>query len=182
MRAGYWHQQQHDEFTGPLILPDKLTPQEYQLGLQLAEALSGAIPEDRDRRILLAIAHYRLGHHAEALSLLEPWQRERDRAIVSQAGQFFMPGLPVPGLPGALFDWRPEEGHVVLALAFLAMTHHRLGHLDRARAALADLRTFEGFHRSLMPGMWGRGSTEDDYRTLLREAEALIEGRPDPGK
>jgi len=182
---GYWLQPQGNTIPGlayGLIWSEKGRPEEHQLGLQLADARSAAIPEDRDLRLLLATAHYRLGHHAEALSLLEPWQRERDRAIVSQVGQFFMPGLPVPGLPGALFDWRPLEGHVVQAMAFLAMTHHRLGHRDRARAALADLRTFEGFHRPGMPGMWGRGSTEDDYRTLLREAEALIEGRPDPGK
>jgi hypothetical protein len=53
----------------------------------------------------------------------------------------------------------------VQAMAFLAMTHHRLGHRDQARAALADLRAM------------GKG-----YAHLLREAETLIEGRPQPGK
>jgi hypothetical protein len=151
-----------NDFAGPLILPDKLTPQEYQLGLRLAEALSRAIPEDRDRRLLLAIARYRVGDFAGALSLLEPWQRERERAIVSRVGQFFLLGWPA-----ALLKRKMPPAQVVRAMTFWAMTHHRLGQIDRARAVLADLRAL------------GSGQTD---RELLREAEALIEGRPQPGK
>ncbi len=47
---------------------------------------------------------YRVGRYAEALSLLEVWQREWERAIVSQVGQFLMSGWPV-----ALLD-RPPVG------------------------------------------------------------------------
>jgi hypothetical protein len=158
---GYWHDVWHwwvprpprglTQFAGSLIRPATLTPQEYALGLRLAEALSGAIPEDRNRRMLLAGARYRAGRYAEALTLLEAWQRERERAIVSQ---------------------EINGGDVVDGTAFLAMTHQRLGHRDRAQAALADLRTL-----SKRPGMDRLGESED-YRELLREAEALIEGRP----
>jgi len=155
-----------------LIRPTKGTPEGYQLGFQLAEALSQAKPEDRGRRILLAIAHYRVGHHAEALSLLETWQRERERAVVSRVGQFFMTPLPVS------FPHRESVGpDVIEAQAFLAMTHHRLGHADRARAILADLRTMGDSLNG--PERWKEAK---DYADLLREAETLIEGRPQSGK
>ena len=160
---GYWHQKDLPiHFARPLIFPDKLTPQEYQIGLQLAEALSRAIPENRDRRLVLAIAKYRVGRYAESLMLLEGWQRERERAVVSQVGQFFLFGWPA-----ALLERPPVQLDAEWALAVRAMTYHRLGQSDRARAALADLRVL------------GRDSEDPD---LLREAETLIEGRPQPEK
>lgn len=52
-------------------------------------------------------------------------------------------------------------------VAFLAMSHHRLGHEDAASEALARLRVL----------MQDAGSAEDfDAKSLLREAEMLISG------
>ncbi len=167
---GYWHTRYLavnqslysvdllKDFARPLILPDKLTRQECQMGLQLAEALSHAIPEDRARRLLLAIANYRVGRYAKALSLLEGWQREYEQAVVSQVGQFFLLGWPA-----ALLKRPPVQEDAVRALAFRAMAYHRLGQSDRARAALAGFRVL---------------GKDKKYRDLLREAETLIEGRP----
>jgi hypothetical protein len=160
---GYWCKQDLlNDFARLLVFPDKLTPQEYQMGLQLAEALSHAIPEDRARRLLLAIAKYRVGRYAEALSLLEGWQRERELAVVSQVGQFFLLRWPA-----ALLKRPPVQEDAVWALAFRAMAYHRLGQSDRARAALAGFQVL---------------GKDKEYRDLLREAETLIEGRPPPGK
>jgi hypothetical protein len=190
--GGYWHR--FVEFWGRrsmpympriqlavnLIRPATLTPEEYALGVRLAEALSGAMPEDRNRRMLLAIARYRAGHYAEALSLLETWPQERERAIVSQVGQYFMAPWVAPFLDAR----RPIGWDAIHAMAFLAMTHHRLGHRDQARATLADLRQMRDKGLPAAPGfeMWAAWENANAYQDFLREAEALIEGRPQPGK
>jgi hypothetical protein len=164
-----------------LILPATSTPEKYQLGLRLAEKLSAARPEDRPRRLQIAIAYYRLGNYGEALPLLEIWQRKRERVVVGQVGQFFMRTWPTPFLVP-----KPIAKDEVRALAFLAMTHHRLGQFNLARAGLADLRNLGS---SPMPqpmnpeasggAAWNR---DEEYAKLLREAETLIEGKPQPGR
>jgi hypothetical protein len=164
---GYWHREESvSSPAGPLIIPATHTRQEYEMGLQLAEALSRAIPEDRDRRLLLAVANYRVGRYAEVLPLLKDWQHERERALIFQVGQFFLLGGPA-----ALLKRPPVQEQDVWATVFQAMTYHRLGQGDRARASLRAARTDA---QALQGG--GR------YRDLLREAETLIEGRPPPGK
>jgi WD40 repeat protein/tRNA A-37 threonylcarbamoyl transferase component Bud32 len=176
---GYWHQADEKLFPFVLaqVIPATGTAEGYQLGLQLAEALSSAIPENRDRRFWLAVARYRVGRYAGALSLLEDWQREREQAVVSQVGQLFMTRWPV-----ALLNRQRSGSDDVRGLTLLAMIHYRLGHRERARTVLSDLRTLGsdpgvGGPRGL--GLW---SGYDSYDSLLREAEALIEGRPQPGK
>jgi WD40 repeat protein/tRNA A-37 threonylcarbamoyl transferase component Bud32 len=57
------------------------------------------------------------------------------------------------------------------ALAFLAMTHHQLGHKDEARTVLANLR-----ETIKLP----QGARNAQTQTFVREAEALI-GGPAPG-
>jgi hypothetical protein len=154
------------------------TPEEYQLGLQLAEALSSAKPGDRNRRLLFAKALYRVGRYDDALPLLEGWQREWERHIISHVGELYLSGWR-----GAFPDWWRIDQDAMQAMAYLAMTHHCLGHRDRARALLADLRTL----RVVIGVMGGRPeptqrkSIADMYPSLLREAEALIEGRPQSG-
>ncbi len=185
--GGYWHQahnlngdvgRQLFGLAGDFSRPARLTPQEYDLGFRLAEALNSVMPEDRARRLLLAIASYRTGRYAEALALLETWPQEREQAIVSQVGQYFMAPWVAPFL-----DKRSAIGwDAIHAMAFLAMTHHRLGHRDQARAVLADLRQLAA---NGLPGYEaGRWEWEkpETYRQFLREAEALIESRPPPGK
>jgi tRNA A-37 threonylcarbamoyl transferase component Bud32/tetratricopeptide (TPR) repeat protein len=183
---GYWHRKMlpfvGDMLVHNLLLPETGTREKYQLALRLAEKLSDAIPEDRERRIQLAIAHYRVGNYADALSALEPSEREWDKAIASLVGQFLLFGRRA-----AFLDMRNTvDQDVWVAMGFLAMTHHRLGHRERAQAALADLRSFGklvvdfklegGFIR---PRPW---EEDDQYRAVLREAETLIEGKPQPGK
>jgi WD40 repeat protein/tRNA A-37 threonylcarbamoyl transferase component Bud32 len=191
--GGYWHRVV--EFWGrrsmpgmpriqlavSLIRPATLTPEEYALGLRLAEALSGAMPEDHNRRMLLALARYRAGHYAEALSLLETWPQERQRAIVAQAGQYFMAPWLAPYLHKEV-PLRWDEFH---AMAFLAMAHQRLGHRDQARAALAELRKMgstEGLPRPPDHPEDPRREDSDAYRQFISEAEALLEVRPQPQK
>jgi tRNA A-37 threonylcarbamoyl transferase component Bud32 len=181
--GGYWHR---DRFIGRdvadrLLMPATSTPEEYQVGLRLVQAFSDAKPEDRPLRVLLAITHYRVGRYVEALSLLESWRRERERATVSQVGQFLMRPWP-----GHFLTTEPIRGDAVQALAFEAMTHHRLGHSSLARAALADLRTLGSSPLPQInnPGASSRRNWSDteEYANLLREAETLIEGPPQPKK
>jgi hypothetical protein len=172
--SGFWHSSaSFFVLLGNVVEPSTGTPEQYQMGLQLAEALTRAKPEDRDCRIGLAIAHYRLGHYPEALSALELWQREREQEIVSRMGQVFMTPLAVA------FPHSEKTGpDIIKARAFLAMAHHRLGHAGQARALLADLRRMGDGpdHRDTLV-KWSY-----DYTHLLREAESLIEGRSDPEK
>jgi hypothetical protein len=130
-RAGsgyYWHLDSSG-YVWKLIQPATNTPEQYQLGLRLAEAFSKADPEDRHARLLIAGALYRVGRYAEALPLLESWQRERERAVVSQVGQFLMRPWPAPVLTTKTI---PKDA--VTALAFQAMAQYRLGRLDLAQA------------------------------------------------
>jgi tRNA A-37 threonylcarbamoyl transferase component Bud32 len=177
--AGYWNDAHHTlvDYAWNLIMPTTSTPEEYQLGLQMAQALSNAMPTDRHRGILLAIARYRVDRYAEALALLAGWQRERERAIVCQVGQFFMTRFPVALLESEVIGW-----DAVQAMAFLAMTHHRLSHRDRAMAALIDLRRMGNMKCYLRMAPPSPLRDEDSYRQLLHEAETLIEGRPQLGR
>lgn len=153
---------------------------EYEVGLQLAEALSRAVPENRDYGLFHAAALYRVGRYAEALSRLEFRQREWERTIVMRIGEFFLMG-PRAFLLFNQFLLIGNYRDPVRALAFLAMTHHRLGQQDRARALLDDLRML-----GEMRTRTGYGSTFvlnfTYYQNLLHEAETLIEGKPWPDK
>jgi hypothetical protein len=108
------------------------------------------------------------------LGQLENLLKERERDIVFQVGQFFMMGWPAVGLSNRQI----VEKDTLKAMAFLAMTHHRLGHRDRARAALDELRRL-GEVKWIVGGPVGTftWNTIDDYQSLLREAETLIEGK-----
>jgi tetratricopeptide (TPR) repeat protein len=176
---GYWHQCRQERYfetcAGILIKSTTGTPQQYQLGLQLADAISIAEPEDQGRHLLVAKAHYRVGRYAEALSILDGWKRDWERKIVSQVGHFFMPAWPVP-----LVESQPVEKEVAEALAFLAMTYHRLDHRDRAQRILDQLRTL--IVRVYGGIGWADLAFVEVFPDLLREAEALIEGRPQPAK
>jgi len=178
--AGYWHRVRDASnnevgkrlfrLAWELARSDKLTPGQYELGFRLAEALYLANPEDRDRRQHFAIANYRLGRYAEALPLLP--QRDWERHCISEFGRLFLSPWNA-----ALVEKEVDvkDPTVLEAMAYLAMTYHRLGHPDQARAVLAHLRTlvvwnnFTIRHFSTI-GEW--------YSDLLREAEALIEGQP----
>jgi hypothetical protein len=183
---GFWDGQWAFSFeeARKLVSTPEGSPQSYRTGLQLVQALSEAKPEDRDCHILLAIALYRVGRYADSLSELESLQREWERAVILQFGQSFMRPWPTVILDGGTLSWDAVPG-----LAFLAMAHHRLGHRERARAMLLDLRAlvnkfFKDPGRS--SGRFRHYDAADIhmrrawYANLLREAEALIEGRSPP--
>jgi hypothetical protein len=96
-------------------------------------------------------------------------------AGVSLVGQFFMTPFPAP------FVYRENiAADIVYAMAFLAMAHQRVAHPEQARAGLAHLRSLADHpYAGAMVDCWGK---DERYQTLLREAEALIEGRPRPKK
>ncbi|HTU92675.1 MAG TPA: protein kinase, partial [Gemmataceae bacterium] len=174
------------KYANNLIWPASCTPEEHQMGLLLAEALSGANPEDQGLLLLHAIAVYRVGRYAEALRRLEDWRlRQQVLPIVADAGRYFLLGRFAPLLEAEATGTTEDD---MRATAFLAMVHHRLGHHDRARAALDYLRRLGDveFHRPpgmpSMLGMPGRGKWKDsgDYQRFLQEAETLIEGKSRP--
>jgi serine/threonine protein kinase/WD40 repeat protein len=186
--SGYWHQVRYDTEYGPrswpfrlaaeLARPNHVTPDQYDLGLQLAEALHPANPDDRYRRQVLAKALYRVGRYAEALPLLP--QREWERHCITQMGRLLMSPWTVAIRKEAFLnrdtELNQDNDRLMEAMAYLAMTYHRLGHPDQARAVLAHLRTWYLKSRgNLGPDMQ---SIADRYPDLLREAEALIEGQP----
>jgi hypothetical protein len=65
------------------------------------------------------------------------------------------------------------ERPVPFTWAFLAMTHHRLGHPEQARSWLDKLRAFR-------PNSMFYWIFAAESRILLREAEALILGPTSP--
>jgi hypothetical protein len=170
-----------------LILPPTRSLEEYQAGLQLAEVLGREFPGPQagfvNYRVLHGIALYRTGRYTDALAQLAPWQREWDKLVVTRVGEGFLIGpralLVAESFPLIEND---SDRSLVQALAFLAMTHHRLGHQDRARALLADLRRLGKMHTS--NAMFGAAPVAANvlYENALHEAETLIEGRPQPGK
>ena len=146
----------------------------------IAEGLSKGKPDNPGSRLWLALALYRVGRYAEALRLLEAWwQRERELPfVVARVGQFFLIGRSAVLLE---YGQSVTIENDIRPIAFLAMTHYRLGNLERARAALNDLRRMGEATKS---NMIERTAWKffDSYKNLLREAETLIEGQPQPGK
>jgi WD40 repeat protein len=118
-----------------------LDPGRYRLALRQAEVACRGVPSGYCL-LALGMAQYRLGRYKEALVSL-------DRALGS-----------VPDRLGP----EPGKGGVPVALAFLAMTHHRLGNRQQARTYLRRLRE----------GNW---PDLDEVPALQHEASALLEGR-----
>jgi tRNA A-37 threonylcarbamoyl transferase component Bud32 len=185
--SGYWHQTRAEgtrieewvfRLARELTKADKRTPEEMELALQLAEALNG-VGEDRGRQFL-AIAYYRAGRYAEALPLLP--QREWERHCISQCGRLLM--SPWSAAYRAT-EVAVKDESLIEGMAYLAMTYHRLGHPDQARAVLAHVRTLGVWVPPIMGDSYPRKHFDTSayrYPDLLREAEALIEGKPPPGK
>jgi hypothetical protein len=172
--VGFWHNDWSPNYllSGELVSTPEGSPQSYRTGLQLAQALSEAFPENRSYRSFVAMGYYRTGQYAEALALLESWQRDRERGAASLLGQFLMRPWPAPFVEGDEVFY----GDDIHALGFLAMTQQRLGHPDRARALLIELRRQADCHSGTPAGLdWKQFKW---YRAFLSEVEALIEGRP----
>jgi hypothetical protein len=108
--------------------------------VRFGEAACQLEPNNRFFVNTLGVAHYRLGEYQRALELLMRCE-EINKSLLA---------------PAQAVD-----------LAFLAMTHHKLGHSDAARAAVERLR-----QRSLTP----------ETQTWLHEAEATMakQATPEP--
>jgi hypothetical protein len=134
-------------------------PDAYRRAQCLAEAaLRLAPPEyhfyNTDRpRTVLGIAQYRLGRYREALESLQRAQAEHTALAKSSPSLLSFPS-------GELPPWN---------YAVMAMAHFQLGEQDQARALLGRLREV------MNDPYWIKNSSAQVY---LREAEALIEGKP----
>jgi tetratricopeptide (TPR) repeat protein len=115
---------------------------EYLRALRRAEAAVRLAPENGTYSKTLGVVLYRVGRYEQALEALL-------RATALDTAQR---GRPTP-----------------TEMAFLAMTHHRLGHAAEARAGLDALRA-----RIKEP----EAAKDRDSQIFLREAEALIDPKP----
>jgi len=125
---------------------------DYEHALELAERAVKLQPGDGAILNTLGVAQYRLGKFAEAMKTLKS-----SDSINSRAPRLDFRGERI-GPPGSI----PAD------LAFLAMAAYRLGDKDEARAYLEQLR------KAVVDDSRERNESE----AFLREAEALIEGKP----
>jgi tetratricopeptide (TPR) repeat protein len=109
-----------------------------ELALRQADAACRAEPENTNYLNTLGVSQYRCGRYEDALKTLT-----RSDQLNAK-------------------DKEPFSA----VLAFLAMTHHRLGNTDEAKAHLERLRE-----------RINQGQLSDDTNAFLKEAEALIEGK-----
>jgi tetratricopeptide (TPR) repeat protein len=115
---------------------------EYARALRQAEAACRIQPDNGSLLNTLGVAQYRNGKHDDALNTLT-----RSDEIGSR------------GTLGS----QPAD------TAFLAMTHHQLGHIEESQNILARLR------RLLQDDRW---KNNPEAKAFLREAESLIEPKP----
>jgi hypothetical protein len=143
---------------------------QYGFALRQAQTACRLVPGQERYQTTLGLAEYRNGQYAEALASLtgaEPLHR------TTAAGLAVPPAPLLPALT-ALGQAQQLRQIIVESMAFLAMTQHRLGQQEQARATLARLRELLA-----EPA----GANDAESAALLREAEALIEGKvPDPKK
>jgi WD40 repeat protein/tRNA A-37 threonylcarbamoyl transferase component Bud32 len=111
----------------------------YARALRQAEAAVHLAPEAGYILNTLGVAQYRMGRYADALATLTKSEK----------------------LNAAQIGWQPAD------LAFLAMTQHRLGKKDEAKATLDRLG------KVMKQPRWAKDA---ESAGLLREAEGLIEG------
>jgi tetratricopeptide (TPR) repeat protein len=133
-------------------------PAKYRLALRQAEAALRLAPPDynfyrQDQpRTVVGIAQYRLGQYREALASLQR----------AQADFATRPEASFP--PQESYKELPPWNHAVMAMA-----HCQLGEKDQARALLNQAREI------MKAPTW---SVSPPAHAYLREAEALIEGKP----
>jgi WD40 repeat protein len=129
----------------------------YRRALHKAEVVSRLAPQSTGALDTLGVAHYRVGNYADALAILE--RAEQLRAAVPGSDR---------EIPDEVTGRRkyPVVATNAHAVAFIAMSLHRLGRADEARAALDRLRTL------VEKKMW---STDATAKQFLVEAEQLVD-------
>ncbi|MDY7107637.1 MAG: tetratricopeptide repeat protein [Planctomycetota bacterium] len=115
----------------------------YREALRAIEVCVEETPDSPAFTNTLGVAQYRLGRYEEALETLA-----RSDALYS--------ALP--------------EGAMPADVAFIAMAHHRLGHADKAQAAMTRLRTIMAAPEK---------AELEENRWFLAEAEALLDEAPE---
>jgi WD40 repeat protein/tRNA A-37 threonylcarbamoyl transferase component Bud32 len=108
----------------------------YRFALRQAEAACQLAPEQARYRTALGAAQYRAGRYQEARSSLAQADLQGRADLASLAGLASQPLQTLLPLGQA----RPLRRDGLATLAFLTMTHHRLGQKELAQAALARLR------------------------------------------
>jgi hypothetical protein len=116
-------------------------PERYRWGLRVAENACQLQPKDGLLLNTLGVAQFRLGRYREALETL---------------------------LQSTQLNAEKPQGAIPADLAFLAMTQHKLGQHEQARANLRRLRD-----KMKEPAH----AKDQESQAFLREAEALIEGK-----
>jgi tRNA A-37 threonylcarbamoyl transferase component Bud32 len=124
-----------------IVRQTQASPEQYRWAHRLAARACKLHPGDGNLLNTLGVALYRLGRYREALATLS----EADRLTSAN-----------------LKTSTPAD------LAFLAMSHHQLGHEEHA---VADLRRLREMLKE------PAAATSAENQAFLREAEALIEGR-----
>jgi WD40 repeat protein/tRNA A-37 threonylcarbamoyl transferase component Bud32 len=137
-----------NEASWRLVKSPKETAEKYRQALEWAQAACRIDPGNGTYLSTLGSAQYRAGRYAEALETLT----RSEKLLAAQ--------------------WELEGSHPA-DLAFLAMTHHRLGQKEKAEATLARSRET----LKLPDYRIERGGENYVYHALLREAESLIEGQ-----
>jgi hypothetical protein len=145
----------------------------YHLALRQAETACRLTPPT-DRRYwaycnILSLAQFRLGRYPEARNTLEQELAGLPALGASAVGL----GASSP-IAVALISERTAALSYPINLATRAMVYHHLGEKTKAQVCLSQLSEL------VKQPQW---HTIQDAQALLREAEALIEGKaPDPKK
>src|SRR5262249_37753191 len=137
---------------------------QYESALRQAQTAVRLMPDDGYVRNTLGVAQYRCGQYLEALANL---QRAYDlnllrgrRSMQLDIGRLLMSPWLLPATNLASYE-HPAD------LAFLAMTHCRIGHDDEARDWLSRLRII------IQQRRWAE---DEEVQSFLREAEAVCAG------
>jgi WD40 repeat protein len=135
----------------------------YRQALRYAQAACKLEPNSGIYLTTLGIAQYRNGKYTDAISTLT-----RSEMLNSKYEHKYTDAIS--GLTRSEMLNLNKYAHWPYDCTFLAMTHFQLGQKDRAAVLLEDVRDRMKNHR------W---ADDDDSRSFLEEAEALIEGWPD---
>jgi hypothetical protein len=142
-----------------------LNPFQYRFALCQAETARRLAPDQVRYVTTLGAAQYRASLYSQALATLEqvdPLHRGAAAALALRSPHF-------PQALATIWHLQSLRQAVSVSLAFLAMTHHQLGHKELAEAALAGLR------QVAEKPEWTKGQ---EVQSLLREAETVLANKP----
>jgi tetratricopeptide (TPR) repeat protein len=137
---------------------------QYRFALSQAETARRLAPDECKYLTTLGAAQYRVGQYAQAYATLtraELLHRTASASLALIAWQWPQTLIPLWQVQ-ALCETFPVN------LAFLAMTHHQLGQIELAQAALVRLRIVAA--RS----DWAK---DQEVQSFLREAETLVRSK-----